>query len=62
MDYDYTIIFKKLEESKDELGLDKESHDGHDQKDETGEANEISELRKIVLEITESESNSYTTA
>lgn len=52
-DYDFEIIFKKL---KNTGTTDAPANDSEN------ELREISELRKIVLEITEPELNSYTTS
>ena len=60
MDYDFTIVFKKLEEGS--VNLLKDSQNKSEQKDTRKEMDEISELRKIVLETIESDVNSYTTA
>lgn len=62
MDYDFTIIFKKLGEDVAKPDLSEDHQNKSSQEDMTKEINEISELRKIVLEITESELNSYTSA
>jgi len=55
MDKDFSIIFEKLQEaSAGEEGFTVQTNN-------STELDEIAELRKVVLEITEPESMSYTT-
>ncbi len=61
MNYDFEIIFKKLDEHKSTSGSKVDVGEVVSQ-DLSKEIDEISELRKIVLETTEAEINSYTTA
>ncbi len=60
MDYNFEILFKKIEEAKTENAGKNPS--AVEIEPQAAEIEEIATLRKIVLEVTETDNSSYTTA